>query len=165
MAPSLLSVQRRKPVLVAPAEPTPHEFKPLSDIDDQETLRFQVPFIQYYNNKPEMKDRDPVAVIKEAVAKALVFYYPLAGRLREGPGRKLVVECTGEGVLFIEADANVKLEDFGEQLPPPLPWLSELLYNVPGSDGIVGNPLLLIIDSGEIADSYQNTQSVTRVKK
>ena len=144
MAPLLLSVQRRKPVLVAPAEPTPHEFKPLSDIDDQESLRFQVPGIQYYKNKPEMRGRDPAAVIKKALAKALVFYYPFAGRLREGPGRKLVVECTGEGVLFVEADANLKLEEFGKQLPPPLPWLSEFLYNVPGSDGIIGCPLMLI---------------------
>lgn len=72
-------------------------------------------------------------------------YYPFAGRLREGPGRKLTVECTGEGVPFIEADANVKLEDFGERLPPPLPWLKELLCDVPEYDGIIGCPLLLTL--------------------
>ncbi|KAK9221203.1 hypothetical protein WN944_009629 [Citrus x changshan-huyou] len=54
------------------ARPKPLEVKQLSDIDDQESLRFQ---------------------------------YPLAGRLKEGYNRMLMVECNAEGVLFIEADA------------------------------------------------------------
>ncbi|KAG9133362.1 hypothetical protein Leryth_026029 [Lithospermum erythrorhizon] len=38
----------------------------------------------------------------DAIAKALVFYYPFAGRLREGPGRKLMVDCTGEGCCSLK---------------------------------------------------------------
>jgi len=142
------TVRRQEPVLVAPAEPTPHEFKRLSDIDDQESLRFQIPVILFYgNNNHELstKGRDPVEVIREALAKALVFYYPFAGRLRElGPDRKLLVECTGEGVLFIEADADVRLEQFGEELQPPFPCIEELLFDVEGSGEILNCPLLLI---------------------
>lgn len=146
MAPSaFFSIQRREPVLLVPSQPTPHEIKNLSDIDDQENLRImQVPVIQYYSNEPSMIGQDPVKVIKEALSKALVYYYPLAGRLREGPKGKLVVECTGEGVLFIEAKANIRLEQFGDQLPPPVPCLEELLYDIPGSGGIIDCPLLLI---------------------
>lgn len=147
MAQSLsFKVRRKEPVLVAPAEPTPHEFKHLSDIDDQDGLRFQMPAIQIYRNNHEqtMKGRDPVKIIREALEKALVWYYPFAGRLREMPGRKLVVECTGEGVLFIEADANVRLELFGEDLQPPFPCFDELLFDVEGSSGIINCPLLLI---------------------
>ncbi|XP_077238645.1 HXXXD-type acyl-transferase family protein [Tasmannia lanceolata] len=145
MASSLVfSVTRREPMLVAPAKPTPHEFKHLSDIDDQEGLRFQIPVIQFYRNDTRMEGRDPVGVVRDALAKALVFYYPFAGRLREGPSRKLMVECTGEGVLFIEADADVSLEQFGEALQPPFPCLEELLYDVPGSGGVLNCPLLLI---------------------
>ncbi|KAI3462214.1 hypothetical protein Pfo_018877 [Paulownia fortunei] len=36
-------VTRQNPELIPPAKPTPHEFKPLSDINDQEGLRFQIP--------------------------------------------------------------------------------------------------------------------------
>lgn len=130
--------------MVGPAKPTPHEFKQLSDIDDQEALRLHLPVIQFYRCNPSMHGKDPVKVIREALAKTLVFYYPFAGRLREGPGRKLLVECTGEGVLFIEADADVTLQQFGDDLLPPFPCLEELLFDVPGSQGILNCPLLLI---------------------
>ncbi|KAG2701257.1 hypothetical protein I3760_06G036000 [Carya illinoinensis] len=140
----VFTVRRAKPELIAPAKPTPYEFKQLSDIDDQETLRCQIPGIQFYRHDPSMQGRDPVKVIREALAQTLVFYYPFAGRLREGPGRKLVVECTGEGVVFIEADADVTLEQFGDALRPPFPCLEELLFEPPGSGRILHCPLLLI---------------------
>ncbi|XP_057965340.1 alcohol acyl transferase 1 allele GSa-like [Malania oleifera] len=136
------SVICREPELVAPAKPTPRKLKPLSDIDDQEGFRFQSPLILFYGNSPSAIG-DPAKVIREALAAALVFYYPLAGRLVEGPNRKLMVDCTGEGVLFIEADADVTLDELGDEIMPPCTKLEELLYNAPGSDGIIGCPLLL----------------------
>ncbi|KAJ6292105.1 hypothetical protein OIU76_024084 [Salix suchowensis] len=142
--PLVFKVTRREPVLITPSEPTPHELKPLSDIDDQDGLRVQIPIICFYSYDPAMQRRDPVQVIKEALAKTLVFFYPLAGRLREGPGRKLSVECTGEGVLFIEADADATLEQFGDALYPPIPCLEDLLFDVPGSGEMINCPLLLI---------------------
>ncbi|KAH1195992.1 Benzyl alcohol O-benzoyltransferase [Glycine max] len=145
-SPSLMfTVRRCQPELVAPATPTPHQLKPLSDIDDQDGFRFQVPIIQIYHNQPSMAGKDPVEVIRQALAKTLVFYYPFAGRLREGPDRKLMVDCTGEGVMFIEADADVTLYQFGgEALQPPFPCFQELLYNVPETEEITNTPLLLI---------------------
>ncbi|KAL9455056.1 hypothetical protein AB3S75_010459 [Citrus x aurantiifolia] len=142
----VLSVTRQAPELIVPARPTPREVKQLSDIDDQESLRFHVPVIFFYKNDPSssMEGRDPVKVIREAISKALVFYYPLAGRLKEGYNRKLMVECNAEGVLFIEADANFTLEQLGDDIQPPSPYLNELIYDVPGSEGILGCPLLLI---------------------
>ncbi|CAH2062710.1 unnamed protein product [Thlaspi arvense] len=142
-ASTLLSftVRRQEPILVRPAKPTPHELKQLSDIDDQEGLRFQVPAIFFYQPNPSVQSKDPSHVIQQALSQALVFYYPFAGRLVEGHNRKLSVNCTGEGVLFTEADADVELRclDVG----PGQPYLAELLHNFPGSDGITGCPLLL----------------------
>ncbi|KAL6001792.1 Benzyl alcohol O-benzoyltransferase, partial [Asimina triloba] len=147
-SPLNFTVRRREAVLVPPAKPTPHEFKLLSDVDDQEGLRFQIPVIQIYRNQPSsstsMAGRDPARVIRNALAEALVFYYPFAGRLREGAGRKLAVECTGEGVVFIEADADVSVEQLGDSLQPPFPCLEQLVYDVPGTTGVLHCPLLLI---------------------
>ncbi|KAG2560976.1 hypothetical protein PVAP13_8KG115300 [Panicum virgatum] len=125
------TVRRRPAVLVAPAAPMPHELKHLSDIDQPDFLRFQVPVIQFYRRNESMGGKDPVRVIREALTKALVPYYPFAGRLREHHGWKLAVDCTGEGVMFIEADADVGLE--------------ELIFDVPGSSAILNTPLLLFL--------------------
>ncbi|KAJ4832919.1 hypothetical protein Tsubulata_007234, partial [Turnera subulata] len=141
----VFKVHRREPELLRPAKPTPHEFKDLSDIDDQEGLRtMYVRGIVFYRYSPLMQGKDPVKIVREALAKTLVFYYPLAGRLREGPNRKLSVECTGEGVLFIEADADVTLEQFGVAPQFPYPCIDELVFDVPGSTGIVNCPLYLV---------------------
>ncbi|GJN19808.1 hypothetical protein PR202_gb07118 [Eleusine coracana subsp. coracana] len=144
MAVSLKFTVRRKPAaLVPPAAPTPRELKRLSDIDDQDGLRFHIPVIQFYRRSSALMMGDPAPVIRDALARALVPYYPFAGRLRELQGRKLVVDCTGEGVLFTEADADVRLDHFGDALQPPFPCLDELIFDVPGSSEVLGAPLLL----------------------
>ncbi|KAJ0021745.1 hypothetical protein Pint_30878 [Pistacia integerrima] len=142
----MFSVIRQAPKLITPASSTPRVIKKFSDIDDQEGLRHHVQFLFFYKNNPSpaMKGKDPVKVIREPLSRALVFYYPLAGRLKEAMNRKFVVDWTGEGVLFIEADANVKLEHFGDEIQVPCPYLNQLLYKVPGSEGIVDCPLLSI---------------------
>ncbi|KAE9445021.1 hypothetical protein C3L33_23082, partial [Rhododendron williamsianum] len=96
----------------------------------------------FYKSNPFMEGEDPVSVIREGLAKALLFYYPFAGRLVEGPNRKLLVDCTSEGVLFVEADAEVELNQLGDAILPGCPMLEELLHDVPGSEGILGCPLL-----------------------
>nr|XP_024928550.2 alcohol acyl transferase 2-like [Ziziphus jujuba var. spinosa] len=137
--------------LVVPAKPTLNEVKNLSDIDDQKGSRGYFPMIWFYrknDKKPSMeleeKEKDPVKVIKEAVGRAMVYYYPLAGRLKEGPDGKLLVDCNGEGVLFIEADADVSFEQLGHPIQPPFPYVDEILSNFPCYDSVLGRPLLLI---------------------
>ncbi|RCV12280.1 LOW QUALITY PROTEIN: hypothetical protein SETIT_2G256400v2 [Setaria italica] len=129
-APSLISfpVRRGERQLVAPARPTPYGFKMLSDIDDQDVLRFYRSGIFFYRGNAPRAGLDPVKVIRSALAEALVHFHPLAGRLRElQPTRKLVVECTGEGVVFVEADADVRMDDLGDSLAPPVPCYDKLL--------------------------------------
>ncbi|KAK4572070.1 hypothetical protein RGQ29_030474 [Quercus rubra] len=138
----VFKVRRCEPQLIAPAKPTPHEFKPLSDVDDVE--RCQIPVIQFYRFDYSMQGKDPVIVIREALAQTLVFYYPFAGRLREGPDSKFIVECTGEGAIFIEADADVTLDHFGDAPHPPFSFVDELLFDVPDSGEMLNCPLLLI---------------------
>ena len=80
--------------MIRPANPTPREVKQLSDIDDQEGLRFQVPIMMFYPNNPIMKGKeDPVKVIREDLGKVLISYYSFAGRLIEGENRELMVVC------------------------------------------------------------------------
>ncbi|KAK8638139.1 hypothetical protein V6N13_136579 [Hibiscus sabdariffa] len=142
--PLTYTVRRCKAEFVAPAKSTPREQKLLSDIDDQASLQFHVPFVHFYGHQPSMEGKHPAEVIRTALAQTLVLYYPFAGRLREGANGKLIVDCNGEGVLFIKADADVTLEQFGHALQPPFPCFDEFLFDVPGSEGILNCPLLLI---------------------
>ncbi|XP_019155929.1 PREDICTED: methanol O-anthraniloyltransferase-like [Ipomoea nil] len=100
-------VRHMEPELLVPAKPTPHEIKQLSDIDDQKGLRMHFHMIMFYRANPLVIGKDPVGVIRDALAEALVWYYPLAGRLVEGPDEdKFMVDCNGEGILFVEADIS-----------------------------------------------------------
>uniref|UniRef100_A0A0D9W6X8 Uncharacterized protein n=1 Tax=Leersia perrieri TaxID=77586 RepID=A0A0D9W6X8_9ORYZ len=137
---------RGDPELVAPARSTPRGIKRLSDIDDQGSFRFYRSVIYFYRSRHGgVGDDDPARVIRAALAAALVHYYPIAGRIRELPGRKLVVDCTGEGVSFVEADADVALEAFNDALCPPIPCAGELL-SLPESNSAVvtDRPLLYV---------------------
>ncbi|SPT20432.1 unnamed protein product [Triticum aestivum] len=140
------TARRSAPELVAPARPTPHGAKTLSDIDDFSECRYYASAIDFFSRDPTVTADNvhPARSIVAALAEALVYYYPIAGRLREIPGGKLVVDCTGEGVVFVEADADVSLEELGGQ--PPYPCAEEFVCDgvVEGGSGavvVVGRPL------------------------
>ncbi|XP_051129661.1 alcohol acyl transferase 1 allele GSa-like [Andrographis paniculata] len=147
----IFKVTKKEPELVRANAKTPtskdHEIKRLSDIDDQEGLRFLQPSMFIY--PPSPSKIDPVGTIRYGLAKALEAYYPLAGRLFEGPNRKLMVDCNNEGVVFVEAEADVKLEQLRDRTSPQFVFVPKLssnllkLYcNVPDSDVIIGDPLV-----------------------
>lgn len=140
------TVKRSAPELVAPSRATPRELRPLSDIDDQDGLRFYRSGLHFFRGRGG-GGADPAAVVRRGLADALVHYYPVAGRISEveAPARKLVVDCTGDGVVFVEADADVSLSDFGDVLCPPFPCYQELLCEPDGNcAAVVGRPLLFI---------------------
>ncbi|CAM0878476.1 unnamed protein product [Alopecurus aequalis] len=142
-APLAFMVRRGELELLKPAGSTPREVKRLSDLDDQEGFRFYISLIYFYRASPRADD--PVRVTRRGLAAALMHYYPMAGRLREMPGGKLVVDCTGEGVCFVEADADVALDEFGDAVRPPVPCAGEFLFlPVSQSAVVVNRPLLYV---------------------
>ncbi|XP_027120342.2 benzyl alcohol O-benzoyltransferase-like [Coffea arabica] len=137
-------VRHKEAELIVPAKPTPHEIRPLSDIDDQKGLRFHVPMIMFFSYNQFLDEKNPVGVIRDAVAKALVYYYPYAGRLIEGPSDKILVNCTAEGVVFREAIAEVGLDQLRNFMQPPFPYSKEFLVDASDSTEILDSPLMLI---------------------
>ncbi|XP_072976357.1 acyl transferase 4-like [Typha angustifolia] len=100
------SVTRNFGCLVSPSEPTPAETLYLSIIDRVPGLRHLVRSLHVFKRGDE-----PAKVIKEALSKALVKYYPFAGRFVDSEHGDVRVACTGEGAWFIEATADCSLED------------------------------------------------------
>ncbi|KAL6851440.1 hypothetical protein ACP4OV_020373 [Aristida adscensionis] len=142
-----LRAYRREPELVVPAQPTPQEHKYLSDIDNQHSLRFYATFVEFFHSHPANthgSSHNSVDAIRSALAEALVYYYPIAGRLKELPKGKLVVDCTAEGVVFVEANVDVQLDELGKPLLPPYPCVEEFLCDPGDTKVVVGKPLVFL---------------------
>lgn len=135
-----LSVNQREPSLVVPAEETENGLYFLSNLDQNIAVTVQT----IYCFKSEDKGNENAAeVIRNALAKVLVHYYPLAGRLTISSEGKLIVNCTGEGAVFVEADADCNMEEIGDIAKPDPLTLGKLVYNVPGAKNILEIPPLV----------------------
>ncbi|XVF08657.1 hypothetical protein REPUB_Repub07fG0021500 [Reevesia pubescens] len=135
------SVYRREPTWVPPAEETEKGLYYLSNLD--QNIAVIVRTIYFF--KSEFKgNEDAVEVIKNGLSKILVYNYPLAGRLTISSEGKLIVDCTGEGAVFVEAEANCKLEEMGDITKPDPITLGKLVYEIPGSPNLLEISLLVI---------------------
>ncbi|XP_058114022.1 omega-hydroxypalmitate O-feruloyl transferase [Magnolia sinica] len=133
--------------LVEPAGPIPamtgdHLY--LSNLDDAIGAHVLTPTVYFYRmNSP---DRRPVTkTIRDALAHVLVPYYPFSGRLRETKNGKLEVFFGPEqGVLMVEANSEMAIDDLGGLVAPNPAW-APLVYHFPdeGPYKIVDMPLLI----------------------
>ncbi|KAK9130752.1 hypothetical protein Sjap_011239 [Stephania japonica] len=134
---SAFSVSSSSGAMVQPCEPTPSGDLNLSVIDKVPELRFKVRLLYVFKEGNEKS----VEIIRRALSKALVPYYPLAGRLQETSGGQLHVSCTGEGVWFVEAYADSTLADVNYIDDAPLNLQEKLLPNsipvLKGQDPVV----------------------------
>lgn len=146
--PSLCSftVTERQPLLVTPNRSTPSQRLYLTNIDDQLGLRCHVNMVLFYPSRnrtfinSESKSEHPAEIIGDALGKLLVQYYPFAGRVRDADKGKLVVDCFGEGVLFVEADADISMEELGDSTLFPRGF--NFIKNVPGSESVTDTPII-----------------------
>ncbi|KAM7505294.1 hypothetical protein LguiB_004198 [Lonicera macranthoides] len=100
----------------------------------------------YCYKKCEAKSNETACrVIRDALSKILVHYYPLAGRLVVGTDQKLAVECTGQGAVFVEAEANYTLQQvIIDENRVPHPSIHEkLVYHFAGANDMLGTPPLM----------------------
>jgi shikimate O-hydroxycinnamoyltransferase len=82
---------------VAPREATPTKGLWLSPIDLAATA-CHIPLVFFYSSGAAFSS---VARLKEAMARALVALYPLAGSLGVDEDGRLEISCNGEGALFV----------------------------------------------------------------
>ncbi|GMY10481.1 spermidine coumaroyl-CoA acyltransferase-like [Fagus crenata] len=109
-------------VLVKPSKPTSSGVLSLSSIDNGPGIDLLCHTVYVYKANVDFShddnhndassfsgQKDPAFVIREALSKVLVYYYPLAGKLKRNSDGNLQINCTADGVPFLVANANCKL--------------------------------------------------------
>lgn len=135
--------------MVRPAEETPKGLYFLSNLDQNIAVVVRT----IYCFKSEEKGNDLAwDVLKDALSKVLVHYYPLAGRLTISPQGKLIVDCTASasddggdtsGAVFVEAEADCCMDVIGDSTKPDPVTLGKLVYDIPGAKNILEIPPLV----------------------
>lgn len=130
----------KESTLVQPAEETPRLGLWNANVD-LVVPRFHTPSVYFYIPTGAPNFFDP-NVVKEALSKALVPFYPMAGRLRRDDDGRIEIDCNAEGVLFVVAETSTVIDDFGDFAPTL--ELKKLIPTVDYSGGISTYPLLVL---------------------
>ncbi|XP_020182720.1 hydroxycinnamoyltransferase 4-like [Aegilops tauschii subsp. strangulata] len=114
----MAAVQVLSTEMVVPAEATPGGAVWLSNLD-LAARRGYTPTVYFYRPNGEHVGFFAADAVKDSLARALVAFYPLAGRLGlDGAGR-VQIDCTGEGAVFVAARSDhYALEDLMNEFVP-----------------------------------------------
>ncbi|XP_037418314.1 putrescine hydroxycinnamoyltransferase 1-like [Triticum dicoccoides] len=108
--------------MVTPIEQTPSHGLWLSPIDLAIVSRGLIPTVYFYSSSSSsgvVDDFFDVTRLKLALAKALVAFYPLAGRLSVHGDGRAEIDCAGQGVLFAVARSDLAVADLVDSQPSP----------------------------------------------
>ncbi|KAJ4822147.1 hypothetical protein Tsubulata_017298 [Turnera subulata] len=130
----------KESTMVRPAEETPGRGLWNANVD-LVVPRFHTPSVYFYRPTGAANFFD-ANVLKEALSRALVPFYPMAGRLRRDEDGRIEIDCNAEGVLFVEAETTSVIDDFGDFAPTL--ELKQLIPAVDYSAGISSFPLLVL---------------------
>ncbi|XP_059064286.1 hydroxycinnamoyltransferase 2-like [Cryptomeria japonica] len=83
--------------------------------------------------------------MKKSLSSVLVYFYPLAGRLKKGDSGRTEVDCNDEGVEFREASINIPFKDLEKDGFHRKSFFPKLVHEIHLSvDENYSRPLLLI---------------------
>nr|UPQ25986.1 hydroxycinnamoyl transferase [Chrysanthemum indicum var. aromaticum] len=127
--------------MVRPAEETPETKVWNSDLD-LFVSKYHTLLVYFYRSDGSASNFFDTKVMKDALSRVLVAFYPVAGRLKEDHNGRIEIDCQGQGVLFVVAKSDCVLADFGDFIPR-LEFV-KLVPQVDYSLGINSYPLLLV---------------------
>ncbi|CAL1404114.1 unnamed protein product [Linum trigynum] len=107
------SITINRSTLVKPAKRTWSGRMSLSEWDMIGAIT-HVPTVYFYKSTSSTSHPNLLDHLKDSLARTLVTFYPLAGRLEPVGGGRFDLDCNGLGVRFIEAEARTtSLDELG----------------------------------------------------
>lgn len=128
--------------MVRPAKETPKTKLWMSNLDLMVPKYCHTQFVDFYQSNRAMSNFFDAEMMKEALSRVLVPFFPMGGRLNEDQDGRIEIDCQAQGVLFVEAESDGVLDDFGD-FAPRLEFL-KLFPTVDYSMGIESFPLLVV---------------------
>ncbi|GFS38974.1 HXXXD-type acyl-transferase family protein [Actinidia rufa] len=122
-----MKINVKESTMISPAQDTPKHGLRSSDLDLL-VARIHIQTVYFYRPNG-LKNFFDTNILKRALSDVLVPFYPVAGRLRRDSDGRFEIYCNGEGVLFVEAESDAAVDDFGDFTP-----CSELRRLVPTID-------------------------------
>ncbi|KAJ0750965.1 putative quinate O-hydroxycinnamoyltransferase [Helianthus debilis subsp. tardiflorus] len=98
--------------MVKPAEETP-VVNLWNSCLDLTAASYHTKSVYFYrpNGAPNFFD---TKVMKDALSRALVAFYPMARRFKHDQDGRIEISCQGQGVLFLEAESDGVIDDFSD---------------------------------------------------
>ncbi|KAG0482420.1 hypothetical protein HPP92_010504 [Vanilla planifolia] len=128
--------------MVRPAAETPRHRLWNSNLD-LVVPRFHTPSVYFYRRPAEAGEKFFESErLKDALARALVTFYPIAGRLARDEDGRIEINCNAEGVLFVVAETDSVVDDFGDFAPTM--EMKQLIPKVDYTDDVSAFPLLVL---------------------
>ncbi|KAL5760818.1 hypothetical protein ACOSQ2_019656 [Xanthoceras sorbifolium] len=142
----LIKLTLKVTVTVKPCEQSNRKTVELSGLDRISPAILYTVFFYKSQMKKELSSEaeNHVERAKRSLQKVLVSWYPAAGRFKfnETTG-KLEIDCNDEGVIFVTAVTDLKLEELG-CLHEYKPCYEKLVPKLPEANDISENPLVVV---------------------
>lgn len=108
-----MEIHVKESTIICPAQETPKHCLQVSDLDLIVPSNY-VPTVYFYRRPSDCTNFFEVGLLKEALSKVLLPFYPVAGRLQKDENGKIEIICNGEGVSFLEAETSCAIDDLGD---------------------------------------------------
>ncbi|KAJ0571109.1 putative quinate O-hydroxycinnamoyltransferase [Helianthus annuus] len=136
-----MKIMVRESAMVIPAEETPNINLWNSNLD-LTVPNVHTPTVYIYRRPNAVANFFDTKLMKDALSRALVPFYPMGGRFKADENGRIEIDCRGQGVLFVEADSDGVIDDLGDFAPTRK--LEKLIPEVDYSRGIESYPLLVL---------------------
>ena len=115
----MVNITVKSSQMVQPAVPTPQRDVWTSNVDLVAVRKHATSVYFYRPNGSDSSVFFSMDVLKDALSKVLVPFYPIAGRLKKDTHEhgRILINCNAEGALLVEAVTDSVINDFGDFAP------------------------------------------------